>query len=97
MMKLLMLFYSGPTPQRVASLLDRHPGTGYTEFRNVHGAGSSGRREGTRAWPGESSLFITITPTEHVADLVNRARAEAAALDSGERLHVAVLPAETFF
>jgi hypothetical protein len=96
-MKMLMLVYSGSSPQRVASLLDRHHVAGYTEFGNVHGVGATGRREGTRAWPGASSLFITVAPTEQANDLVSALRDESRSLPPGERLHVAVLPADSFF
>ena len=96
-MKMLMLVYSGPTPQRISSLLDRHHAGGYTEFRNAHGAGSTGRREGSRAWPGESTLWVSVLPEAQSAELVGTLRAETAQLGPGERLHVAVLPTETFF
>ena len=96
-MKMLMLVYSGPTPQRISSLLDRHQAGGYTEFRNAHGAGSTGKREGSRAWPGESTLWVSVLPEAQSAELVGTLRAETAQLAPGERLHVAVLPTETFF
>jgi hypothetical protein len=96
-MKLVMILYAGPTPLRVESLLDRHRAVGYSEFRNVRGSGLSGRRAGTRAWPGESSLFLTVTPPDQVDQLVAALRSEAGTLPAGERLHVAVLPTESFF
>lgn len=95
-MKMLMMVYSGPNPQRVSSLLDRHHAAGYTEFHNVHGAGATGRREGTRAWPGESSLFVSVVPAAQADALVASFGDEVRQLPAGERLHVAVLPLETF-
>lgn len=96
-MKMLMLIYSGLDPQRISSLLDARQDVGYTEFRNAHGVGSSGRREGSRAWPGESTLFVTVLPDARSNELVSELRGEASRLSLGERLHVAVLPAESFF
>ena len=96
-MKMLMVVYTGTNPQRVSSLLDRHHASGYTEFRNAHGAGSTGRRDGSRAWPGESTLFVSIVPSPQSEELVESLRAETTALPAGERLHVAVLPTESFF
>ena len=96
-MKMLVLIYSGPAPNRISSLLDQHHAGGYTEFRNAHGSGATGRREGTRAWPGESTLFVSVLPAEHSESLVAVLRGEAGRLPAGERLHVAVLPTETFF
>ena len=96
-MKMLMPIYSGENPQRISSLLDEHCAGGYTEFRNVHGAGSTGRREGSRAWPGESTLFVSVVPEPTASDLIAVLRYEAGRLPPGERLHVAVLPADSFF
>lgn len=96
-MKMLMLVYSGPNPHRISSLLDRHHAGGYTEFRNAHGTGTTGRREGSRAWPGESTLWVSVLPAAQSDAVIDTLRAEAEALPPGERLHVAVLPAETFF
>ncbi len=96
-MKMLMVVYSGSQPHRISSLLDRHHAGGYTEFRNTHGVGSSGRRDGSRAWPGESTLWISVTPEAQSAELVTTLRDESARLPAGERLHVAVLPTDTFF
>ena len=94
---MLMLVYSGAEPSRVSSVLDEHHAGGYTEFRGVHGAGATGRREGNRAWPGNSTLFVSVVPADAATALVAALRTQAAALPAGERLHVAVLPTETFF
>jgi hypothetical protein len=95
-MKMLMLVYSGAQPHRITSVLDAHR-AGYTEFGGVHGAGATGRREGTRAWPGESTMFVSVVPAQESDALLPELRAVAAALPAGERLHVAVLPTETFY
>lgn len=96
-MKMLMVVYSGASPQRISSLLERHHAGGYTELQNVHGAGSTGRREGSRAWPGESTLFVSMVAPEQSPGLEGSLREEATRLPPGERLHLAVLPIETFF
>ena len=96
-MKMLMVVYSGPSPHRISSLLELHQAGGYTEFRNAHGAGSTGRREGSRTWPGDSTLWFSVASGEQSDELARALRAEQAQLPAGERLHVAVLPAETFF
>lgn len=96
-MKMLMLIYSGESPQRISALLDDHSTGGYTEFRNLHGTGVTGRREGSRAWPGNSTLLVSVVPNDTAADLVTALRDETRRLSPGERLHVAVLPTDTFF
>jgi hypothetical protein len=92
-----MLINSGSTPTRISSLLDDEHVSGWTEFRSAHGTGATGRREGNRAWPGESTLYMTVVPDVAAGELVARLREDATSLPVGERLHVAVLPAETFF
>lgn len=96
-MKLVLVIYSGANDRLVPELFDRCMAGGYTEFRGVHGAGHTGRREGTRAWPGGASIFFSVVPSERVVELADALRERAANLDPGERLHVAVLPTETFF
>ena len=96
-MKMLMVVYTGTSPHRVASLLEAHHADGYTEFRNAHGVGTTGRHEGSRAWPGEATLFVSVVPAERSDELVTSLHDAAGGLPPGERLHVAVLPTETFF
>jgi hypothetical protein len=96
-MKMLMIVYSGSHPQRITSLLDQHHADGYTEFTNTHGVGRSGRREGSRAWPGESTLWVSIVPASRADELVQSLHAESSRLAAGERVHVATLPTESFF
>ena len=96
-MKMLMVVNRGANPQRISSMLDAHHAGGYTEFRNAHGVGSTGKRDGSRAWPGESTLRVSVVPEPTSDELVASLRGETSRLPTGERLHVAVLPTETFF
>ena len=96
-MKLLMMLYAGPHPQRVAAVLDQHEVHAFTEIDRAHGRGSTGRVEGTRAWPGETSVLVTVVPDERVVELQQALRTLATGAAAGERLHVVVLPVEHFF
>ncbi len=96
-MKLLMIIYSGMSPSRISSMFEAHHVEGWTELDHAHGAGATGRREGTRAWPGESSLFFTATDEARVAELTTALREEQGRLQDGERLHVMTLPVDNFF
>lgn len=96
-MKLLLIIYSGSQSRLVPDLLDAHGVGGYTELTPAHGAGGTGRREGSRAWPGTAEVYFSIVPAERVDDLAAAFRDELDNLAPGERLHVAVLPTETFF
>ena len=96
-MKLLMIVYSGPSPSRITSMFDAHHVDGWTELDHAHGAGVSGRRQGTRAWPGESSLFFTAIDEDGCLELKAALKREQDRLEGGERLHVLTLPVEDFF
>jgi hypothetical protein len=96
-MKLVMIIYSGADRRLVPTLLEHHDVGGYTELPPAHGAGSTGRREATRAWPGDASIYFSILPAARVDDLTAALQARAGALPVTERLHAAVLPLETFF
>lgn len=96
-MRTFLLMYGGPDQSRIPNLLEEHGITHYTSFSGGHGAGSTGRREGTRAWPGETTMIVSLVPDDRAESLANELEQEAAGLPTGERLHVAVLPTERFF
>ena len=96
-MKLLLIVYTGMNSRLVPELLEAHRAGGYTRLEQAHGAGSSGRRHGTRAWPGAAEVYFSIVPEENVSELTDALKGETARLEEGERLHVAVLPTDSFF
>lgn len=95
-MKLMLIVYSGDTPDLVPRLLDRHGVSGWTEIAGAHGAGTTGRHEGTRAWPGEARLYFSAVPSDKADPLAHALGGAANELPPGERLHVTVMPVETF-
>lgn len=96
-MRTFLLMYGGPDQSRVPALLERHGISHYTSFAGGHGVGSTGRREGTRAWPGETTMIVSLVPDDRATSLADELQREAESLPAGERLHVAVLPTERFF
>ena len=95
-MKLLMILYSGSTPDRISALLDQHEVPGWTQLAHARGAGTTGRRDASRAWPGESTVFVTVLPDERAQEIGAVFRAWSANAAPAERLHLAVLPVERF-
>lgn len=95
-MKLVLTLYAGSTPSRISALLETEGVPGYTLLREAHGAGTTGRREGTRAWPGEGAVLFSVVEDAETAPLTARLRDAARSLPPGETLHVAVLPVECF-
>jgi hypothetical protein len=95
-MKLLLLIYNGSTPDRISALLERHGASGYTALTHARGVGTTGRAEGTRAWPGDASVFFTVVPNEQARALRAAVGAYRDGAVAGERLHVATMPLEDF-
>ncbi len=96
-MKMFVLMYSGPTPARVEQILERHAVHAWTRFDGGTGAGRTGRHEGSRAWPGQTTMVTSVVPAANADTIAAALEQEAEALPHGERLHLAVLPIERFF
>lgn len=96
MTRMLWIVYAGPDASRVETALKRLGAPGWTRLDHAHGAGTHGRVEGTRAWPGEETVFISIVAGDRVTGLADGLAEEANRLPPAERLHVAVLPVEQF-
>jgi hypothetical protein len=93
-MKMLVLTYSGAAPHRVSELLDEIGVPGHTRLDDGHGHGLTGPRAGTRAFPGKVSVCFTVV--DDALATTAAAHCREATLPPGERLHVAVLPVESF-
>jgi hypothetical protein len=96
-MRMFVLMYSGPSPKRVEEILERHDVHSWTSYGGGHGSGRTGRHEGTRAWPGESTIVMSVVPAANADAIAAALEQEADALPPGERLHLAVMPIERFF
>ena len=59
-MKLLMILVDSNHEEDVERILEEHEVPGYTELPNVFGKGQTGKKEGSRAFPGSSTLFFTV-------------------------------------
>jgi len=93
-MKMLVLTYSGAEPGRVSALLDKAGVPGHTCFTGGQGHGLTGPREGTRAWPGSVTVCFSVVEDAQALEVAEHCR--AAQWPAGERLHVAVVPVESF-
>ena len=59
-MKLLMIVVDSNHQKDVEEILDRHQVPGFSELTNVLGKGETGRKLGSRAFPGSSTLYFTV-------------------------------------
>lgn len=78
-MKLLLIFVDAAHATDVAALLERSAIPGWSELPDVLGRGTTGRKLGTRAFPGSSTLFFAaVTPdaAEALAAALRRLREE---------------------
>jgi hypothetical protein len=96
-MKLLFVIYSGPSPDAVTDLLEANGAPGYTILDDVKGVGSTGRLEGTRAFPGTATILLSMLPDERLDPVRAALRAHQGQLAPGEHLHVATVPIEDYF
>ena len=90
-MKLLLIFVDADHAADVADVLDRHDITGYSEIPQILGKGVTGRKLGTRAFPGSSTLYFAAVPVGAAAALVEALRALRAARGPEEGLKVYTL------
>jgi hypothetical protein len=95
-MKMLMILYTGDSPHLVSDLLSACGDCPFTEFLGGLGKGHHHRHEGTRAFPGQTTMTVSVLPTDQ-AEVVSKKLADVArGLPEPDRLHVAVLPVEDF-
>jgi hypothetical protein len=93
--KMLVLTYSGADSGRASALLDEAGVPGHTCLEAGRGHGLTGPRVGTRAWPGEVTVCFSVVD-DALAEVVTTC-CRAAQFPPGERLHLAVLPVDSFF
>jgi hypothetical protein len=81
-MKMLILTYSGAEPARASALLEEAGVPGHTCFEGGRG-------------PGDVTMCFSVVEDVLAATAATHCR--AAQLPPGERLHVAVMPVDSFF
>lgn len=58
-MKLLLILVDSNHQEDVEQILEQHGVPGYSELPNVFGKGETGRKLGSRAFPGSNTLYFT--------------------------------------
>jgi hypothetical protein len=71
-MKLLLIFVDTDHAPDVERILDESHVPGYSEFPTVLGKGATGRKLGSRAFPGSSTLFFLVLPEGDCGGLCER-------------------------
>jgi len=94
-MKMLVILYTGDNPRFVPDFLSGRA-CPWTEFVGGIGQGRHTRHDGSRIFPGETMMTVSILEEGLCQDLSNDLRAASKMLSSSDRLHMAVLPVEQF-
>jgi hypothetical protein len=94
-MKLLMIMVDSNHQEDVERILEAHEVPGYTEFPNVLGKGQSGRKFGSRAFPGSNTLYLTVIGGDTCKTLCAELRALDEKSGPEEGLTAFILDAET--
>ena len=68
-MRMLLVFVPSDCLEDVQELMDRHEIHAYTEVPHLLGSGQSGRKMGTRAFPGTSSMLLAVLRPEEAERL----------------------------
>ena len=69
-MQMLMIVVESTHKEKVEAALTEHAVLGYTEIPTVYGAGRTGMRLGSRAFPETSSIIFTVVEKEKVDELL---------------------------
>ena len=93
-MKMVMILCPSSRLESVQKLIDEHDVRGYSEIREVHGSGVSGKHLGSRAWPGTSALIFSVIEASKAEELVEAVTALASRCSPEEGLRAFVLQVE---
>jgi nitrogen regulatory protein PII len=69
-MQMLMIVVESTHKEKVEAALTEHAILGYTEIPTVHGAGRTGMRFGSRAFPETSSIIFTVVEKEKIDEML---------------------------
>jgi hypothetical protein len=93
-MRILLIFVDADHANDVERLLDKRGVPGYSRFPEVLGRGATGRKLGSRAFPGASELFFVALPDGKCAGLCQELEALRTAKGPEEGLRAYVLEAD---
>jgi len=69
-MQMLMIIVQSDHKEKVEAALSERHVLGYTEIPTVYGAGQTGMRLGSRAFPETSSIILTVAEKDKVDELL---------------------------
>lgn len=73
-MKLLMIVADTALDEQVRAVLQAEGLSGYSEIPDVLGAGTTGKKRGSRAFPGVNNMYFTVGRSEQIGRIVDALR-----------------------
>lgn len=77
-MKLLMIITDTALDEEVRTVLNSEGLSGYSEIPDVLGVGTTGKRRGSRAFPGANNMYFTVASPSQVDRIVTTLRSVSA-------------------
>ena len=96
-MKMLMIVCPESNAEELRNLISTHDIHAYSTIHDVTGKGETGKKLGTRIWPGKSVLMFTVLAEEKEKELLNALKECKRTLMQEEGMHAFVLPVEEAF
>jgi len=93
-MKMVLIICPESRIDQVRLLLDEHHLEGYTELSDVRGSGTTGKRLGTRAYPGSSCMVFVVAEGSKAEELIEALEGFCGRCSGAEGMRVVVLPVE---
>ncbi len=93
-MKMIMVICPDARRDDIRALIEKHDVHTFSELKDVTGEGATGKRMGTRVWPGKSTLIFTVLPDDKKDELLAALKTCTRDLYPGEGLRAFVLPVE---
>jgi nitrogen regulatory protein PII len=93
-MKMVMVICPDARRDEIREIVAQHAVHAFSELKDVTGEGATGKRMGTRAWPGTSRLLFTVLDDEKKDALLAALQTCSRELYPGEGLRAFVLPVE---
>jgi hypothetical protein len=93
-MKLVLFLHAGPAANRLHQVAETLGLPAHTDLGVIHGAGASGKHEGSRAFPGDGRAMFAVVDDARAEALIGDVPRVRESLPVGERLHAFILPVE---
>lgn len=93
-MKMLFVIYATAIEPEITSLIEEMDIQGYTRWEKVQGMGSTGKRYGSKTWPGTNTMRLIADEEEKVLSFIEKVKELRTSFANPPALKVFMLPVE---